>query len=100
MLERWLYRGCGAQRGFIAHLEAEAKDGFPEEKTEQSRGWKVSFLVAGCCTLEFEGTGAEKAPSGGGDMMRGDLESPPEQWCAGCWKRERLGPARECGERQ
>lgn len=44
MVERGLYRGCGAQRGFIAPLEAEARDGFPEEETEQSGGRKVSFL--------------------------------------------------------
>lgn len=39
MVERGLYRGCGAQRGFTAHLEAEAR-----EETEQSGGQKVSFL--------------------------------------------------------
>lgn len=44
MVERGLYRGCGAQKGFIAHLEAEVRDGFPEKETEQSGGHKVSFL--------------------------------------------------------
>lgn len=54
----------------------------------------------GCCTLQIEGTEEAGLSSGGGDMGRRDLESPPELLCADWWKREILGPASEYGERQ
>lgn len=62
----------------------------------------VYFQGLAAALYRLRGQGAEEAglSSGGRDMERRDLESPPELLCAGWWKREILGPASEYGERQ
>lgn len=91
----------GLIEGSQSGLKAEAKDGFPEEIL-QNWGWGVYFQGLAAALYRLRGQGAEEAglSSGGRDMERRDLESPPELLCAGWWKREILGPASEYGERQ
>lgn len=62
----------------------------------------VYFQGLAAALYRLRGQGAEEAglSYGGRDMVRRDLEGPPELQCAGWWKRGRLGPAREYGERQ
>lgn len=67
-------------------------------------GWWVGVHFQGlvAALYRLRGQRAEEAglSSGGGDMERRDLESPPELLCAGWWKREIFGPASKYGERQ
>lgn len=81
----------GSERAHASKL----RPGMTSQRRRQSRGGARGILSgAGCCTLRFEGTGGRGGwaffwKCGHGEML-----------CAGCWKRGRLGPARECGERQ
>lgn len=84
--KKWWRRAAQTLRGSEPSLEAEARDGFPEQETKQRRG-----QVAALDSLRGRGRG------GWAFFWRW---GHGEQLCAGCWKRGRLGPARECGEKQ
>lgn len=81
--KKWWRGAARTLRGSEPSLEAEARDGFPEQETKQRRG-----QVAALDSLRGRGRAFFWRWGRG------------EQLCVGCWKRGRLGPARECGEKQ